>query len=459
MSKIIALLSKKNYKLTTPERLKIGLYLTGATSLLLLIAIISAVQGQRHAIATVGENSTPSIVTAQRLKDAFTGMDANVADELLVPPGQNQDAVKGYEERYQRAAERLVTAAENISYADKERKPIQTMQLGLGNYIAQIQQARDFHARGDTNAMLVAYRASAELMDKTLLPAADELDKVNIQILEETYTKQKAVANNSSILIFVAGAALLIVLIGIQIFLSQKMRRTLNPMLLAATAIALALLTHTTGTLQTAAENLRTAKEDAFNSMHILRQARAAAYIANTAESRYLLDPAFATTYEQAFFSNIAQIAQIPQGQTAETIASAYNSQGKNIDGFKGYIADELNNITFPGEKEATLLSLVTLGKYLAIDQQIRLLERSGKHQDAIALCVGKKPGQSNWLFEEFKKANGKTFDINQAVFDREIQQGLSNIDGFEIKTAIAVSTVVLLSFFGLLPRLKEYSN
>ncbi|MBN3945549.1 MAG: hypothetical protein HWQ38_03250 [Nostoc sp. NMS7] len=459
MSKIIALFSQKNYKLTTPKRLQIGLYLTGATSLLLLIAIISAVQGQRHAIKTVGQDSTPSIVTAQRLKDAFADMDANVANELLVPAGQNQDAVKGYEEQYQKAAERLVAAAENITYADKERKPIQTMQLGLGNYIAQIQQARDFHARGDTNAMLIAYRAAAELMDKTLLPAADELDKVNIQALEETYTEQKVAANNSLILIFVSGAALMIVLVGIQIFLSQRMRRTLNPMLLVATAITLALLTYTTVTLQAAGDNLRTAKEDAFNSMHALRQASANAYIANAAESRYLLDPAFATNYERAFFSNIVQIAQIPQGQTAETIASAYNSQGKKIDGFKGYIAEELNNITFPGEKEATLASLVSLGQYLAIDQQIRQLERSGKHQEAIALCLGNKSGQSNWLFEEFKTANQKTFDINQAVFDRSIHQGFSNIDGFEIKMVIAATTVVLLSFFGLLPRLKEYSN
>lgn len=193
--------------------------------------------------------------------------------------------------------------------------------------------------------------------------------------------------------------------------------------------------------------------------MHVLRQARAAAYTANTAESRYLLDPVFAPNYEQVFFSNIAQIAQIPHGQTVETIASAYNFQGKKVDGFKGYIADELNNITFAGEKEAALASLITLGKYLAIDQQIRQLERSSKHQEAIALCLGNKFGQSNWLFEEFKTANQKTFDINQAAFDKAIGQGFSNVDGFEIKTGIAVGMIALLSFLGLLPCLKEYSN
>ncbi|MCC5658238.1 hypothetical protein LC608_14825 [Nostoc sp. XA010] len=55
--------------------------------------------------------------------------------------------------------------------------------------MAKIQQARDSHARDETNAMLTAYRASAEIMDKTLLPGADELDKINLQALEDaSYT-------------------------------------------------------------------------------------------------------------------------------------------------------------------------------------------------------------------------------------------------------------------------------
>jgi hypothetical protein len=459
MNNIIAVFSKKNYKFTTPRLLQGGLYLTGASSLLLLIAIISAIHGQRQAIKTVGQDATPSIVTAQRLKDAFAGMDAYVANELLLPPGQNPDAVKGYEERYTRATERLVIAAENISFGDKERKTIQKMQLGFGDYIAKIQQARDFHARGDINGMLIAFRASAEIMDKTLLPAADELDQINFQILNQIYTDQRVAASNSLLLIMVSGAMLIIVLVQMQIFLSLRMRRTFNPLLLVATAIALLLVTYTTTTLQAAAENLRIAKEEAFDSIHALRLARAAGYIANAAKTRYLLDPTFATNYEKAFFQNIGEIAEIPPNQTAQSIANTYNSSGKKVDGFKGYIADELDNLSFPGEKQATIATLLTVGKYLAVDQQIRQLERSGRHQEAIALAVGNKPGESNWLFDEFKKANQKTFDINQAAFDKAIKQGFANVDAFEMKTGIALGMIAILSFWGVFPRLKEYSS
>ncbi|MBD2355536.1 hypothetical protein H6G41_13080 [Tolypothrix sp. FACHB-123] len=458
MSKIIAVSNKAIRGLTTPQLLNGGLYLTWVTSVLLLISIISGVQAQRQAIKTVGQDSTPSIVTAQRLKDGLAGMDANVVNELLVPTGQNQDAVKGYEERYLRVTERLVAAAESISFGEIERKPIETMHLALGNYLAKIQQARDSHARGDNNAMLIAYRAASEIMDKTLLPAADELDKVNLQALDATYTQKKAATQNYIFSIFLIGLALIILLGWLQIFLSRQMRRTFNPALLLATAIALGFLNHTAGALLAASQNLRVATEDAFTSMHTLRQARAIAYIANTAKSRYLLDPALASNHEQAFLQNIAKIAQVPPGKTIESVVEAYKSEYAKVDGFTGYLADELKNIVFPGEKAATLANLSSLGTYMTIDRQIRQLEKSGNRQQAIALSIGNNPGQSSWAFEQLRITNQKAFDINQAAFDKAIQQGFRNLAGFEIKATVALSAIALLTLFGLTPRLKEYS-
>ncbi|MBW4573262.1 MAG: hypothetical protein KME31_36480 [Tolypothrix carrinoi HA7290-LM1] len=459
MSKIISASSKAIKKLNTPQLLQGGLYLTWATSLLVLVSTISGIQGQRHAINTIGKDATPSITTAQRLKDAAAGMDAYIAKELLLPSGQNQDAVKGYEERYEKLTQRLVAAAESISYGDKERKPIETLQLELGNYIAKIQQARDFHERGDTNNMLVAYRSAAEIMDEKLLPATDALDKVNVDALNVTYNKEKFDSGKSLFFIVISGVALISVLVGLQIFLSQRTRRTFNPMLLAASAIAIAFLNYTTGAFLSASQNLRIAKEDAFTSMHALRQARALGYIANAAQSRYLFDSAFALNHEQAFFNTIAKIAKPPDGDTFETVAASASASGYKPNNFTGLLADQLKNITFAGEREATVKNLTTLGAYVAIDKQIRQLERSGKHTEAIALCLGSQPGQSNWAFDEFRlKANQKTFDINQAAFDKAIKQGFKDVDGFEFTTPVALSAIALLTLFGLLPRLKEYA-
>ena len=235
------------------------------------------------------------------------------------------------------------------------------------------------------------------------------------------------------------------------------MRRTLNPMLLAASAIAFLFLGYTTMAFLSAKNHLKVAKEDAFTSMHALRQARALVYGANSDESRYLLDP-FASKHEQAFFNKIAKVATLPQGASFETVIEASN-KGEKVSGFTGYLADQLNNITFPGEREATVASMRVLADYVTIDQKIRQLKQSGKLQEAIALCIGSNTGESNWAFKQFLDANQKNYDINDNAFKASIEQGFRDLEGFEIKTIIVTIAIASLSLFGLRPRLKEYDN
>jgi hypothetical protein len=261
------------------------------------------------------------------------------------------------------------------------------------------------------------------------------------------------------LLVVISSFLLISVLVAIQLFLSNRMRRTLNPMLLAATAIAILFLGYTTRAFLSASHNLKVAKEDALESIQDLRKARSIAYSANGDESRYLLDPTFAAKHQQAYFKKVAQLATLSQGQTFQTVAASFaQSQVKEVNGFTGYLADELKNITFDGEREAALDTLSKFGQYAAIDQKIRQLQRSGKYAEAIALCVGNNPGESNWGFAQFLKANQNTIDINQAAFDEAVDQGFKDVDGFEVVTPVVAVAIAILTFFGLQPRLKEYS-
>jgi hypothetical protein len=463
-------MTKPTRKRSTPQQIKRGLYFTWGVSLLMLVSTIAGIQTQRQAIKTVGKDATPSIVTAQRLKDAMAGMDAFAASEFLVPPQRNQETfltpskqdpnnrnIQTYSERYRSATERLVAAAENITYGKLERQPIQTMQWGLGEYIVRIQQARDAHARGDATATLAAYKSAAEIMDTILLPAADALSEANFTVLDDTYKDQKYNAARSLFFIVVVGIGLVGILVVLQVFLSQRTRRTFNPLLLAATAIALMFLNHTVGSLLSASQHLKSAKEDAFDSMHALRQARAIAYEANADGSRYLLDPKFAANHEQAFFDKINKIANPPMGQSLEDMI-ALVAQGAEVESFTGLLGDELNNATFDGEKEAVIENLSTLATYLQIDKQMRQLQQAGKRQDAIALNIGTQKNQSNWAFQQFKDANQKAYDVNSNAFESAIKQGFQDLEGFETKSTIVIGAIALLVLFGLLPRLKEYS-
>jgi hypothetical protein len=224
-----------------------------------------------------------------------------------------------------------------------------------------------------------------------------------------------------------------------------------------ATAIAILFIGSTFRALFSASRQLKIAKEDAFESIHALWQVRALAYSANGDESRYLLDPAMATKHKQAFSTKVAKLAEIPDAETFKRITSSLTS-GETNAGFKGLFADELNNITFKGEREAAIATLAAFGTYFEIDQQIRQLQQNGNHDAAVALCIGNNQGQSNWAFEQFDNALDKTLAINQQAFDQAVDQGFKEIEKFEITAPIALSAIALLTLFGLLPRTKEYS-
>ncbi|NJL67824.1 MAG: hypothetical protein HC894_15710 [Microcoleus sp. SM1_3_4] len=120
-------------------------------------------------------------------------------------------------------------------------------------------------------------------------------------------------------------------------------------------------------------------------------------------------------------------------------------------------MADGLNNITFPGERESAVKTLDAFARYLAIDAQIRQLETSGQHQAAVTLCIGTNPGQSNWAFEEFKKAHLETMEINQKEFKLAIDASVNTLNGFEVKMPVLMGAIALLTLLGLRPRLREY--
>lgn len=445
----------------TPQLLKGGLYLTWGASLLVLITTIAAVQGQRYAIKTIGKDTAPSIIAAQHIKSGLADLDANAANKLLVEIGKNPEAEKAYDDRYKEVIESALSAAENITYGDAERNPIRTLFVALGDYRIKIHEARIFQKQKNEAGVLAAYRAGANIIDNTLLPAADALDQTNREALNRVYKEQKFTAGKYLFFVFISSLGLLGVLIALQIFLNRRMRRLLNPMLLAATAIAIFFTGYTVRALFSASYQLKVAKEDAFESIHSLWQIRSLAYSANGDESRYLLDSTMAAKHEQAFSIKMSQLVQIPNGATFKTVLASLNTMQANGNdvGFKGLFADELNNITFTGERAAAIATFAAFSNYFEIDRQIRQLQQSGNHEAAVALCIGNNQGQSNWAFNQFDQALDKTLAINQQAFDQAVEKGFKEIEGFEIIAPITLSAIAMLTLFGLLPRTKEYAK
>jgi len=307
---------------------------------------------------------------------------------------------------------------------------------------------------------MTAFNQADDLIHNTLFPAANQLASINNDALTQSYQTHRSTGIVMAIVVAIAGLALVGVLVATQVFLSRRTRRTFNPFLIVATVLTLVLIGEIAGTLGAANEHLRGAKQDAYDSIYALTSARAVSYDANADESLWLLaqdDP----RYETSFMTKTRQISD-PWLTDAAVKSLPQYVDAHQLVPFSGYLANELNNITFLGEREAALNAATYWAKYLAIDGQIRGLDRSGDHAGTVALDIGTNEGQSNWAFDTYDQYVAQLIDINQQAFDGSIQAIFTDLGG---TTGIGADTllpifsllIVALVWFGLQPRIAEY--
>ena len=131
--------------------------------------------------------------------------------------------------------------------------------------------------------------------------------------------------------------------------------------------------------------------------------------------------------------ADAAQLASPPPGSTLAEVVSDVQAAAVPS-GFTGYLADELRNVTFPGERDA---ATDTFRAYAEV-------EANG--------------GTDPATFARFDDALARTLTINQSAFDASVGQGLSATDGLQTWSAVAVTIIAVAAFVGLRPRLKEYA-
>lgn len=372
---------------TTPEILRSCAVAVWIACLLLMGAAISGARDHRHAIQAVGKDSAPSIIAAQKIRWRLADMDAHAIA-----------ADAKFEEERGQAAEQMVRAAKNITY-NEEYEPIRRLTSGLSVYAAKAQQARD---RRDVNL----WREAWQYLDGELLRAADELDAANRKELDKTYEEQGKGSSTAVTMLILAALVAGVALIGTQIFVTGRMRRLINPLLLLATMAAFIFTIYAAQRFQAARHDLKVAKEDAFESIHALLKAEAFAYSAQTDLIRAAADPAERSGYESEF------------GNRAEAV--------------RKLLADELKNITFAGEEEPARLADAKFREYEA--------------------------ARTPAAFAEFDEALRRTMEVNQKAFDAAVERGFADVAWFEVVAPCWAIAIALKAWFGLQPRIREYS-
>jgi hypothetical protein len=419
----------------TPRQLVVALIAIVVCTLLLLAAAASAAASARGAMQTIGHTAAPAITADEDISFALAGMDAQAANWLLVGRralgSTEADAGAAYYRDRDLATRDLIAAS--FTTGDAARGPIGSVLTGLTTYHGYALQAELLADQGDPRAALDEYRLATDLMHHTLLPAMASVTAINVRSLDGAYAAQQPAAVRDIALVVALGLLLLAVLVAAQRYLRRRTRRMLNLGLLGATVATVLFTLGAANTLAGAASDLHGAKQDAFDSVLALTSARATAYDASSDRSGYLLDGFRAPGYQSSFLARSRGIA--------------------------GHLGAALDNVTFPGERDAVRAALLAYQQYQQDDRHLLGLVAGGRSGEAVAYATSVSHGSSGYDFQQFDAALQRVIGIDQAYLGAFVSESDDRLSAWTYLPPLAAVVIVALAVAGLWPRLREYQG
>ncbi|WP_018655244.1 hypothetical protein [Actinomadura flavalba] len=420
----------------------------------------AAVADARDGVRVIGRDAGPQVVATGDLYFQLTDMDAQLASALLIGRAEDlgvrrADAIARYDANRARAGAALLTAA-RLADERSEEETARDLLSGLGRYERLASQAllldqQDAHAAGPPSARVTAvYRQATDLMKLDLLPKAYNLTLDNGTLVRHTYEDRRSAVRAGTVAVVVTGVLLLALLVALQVFLTVRFRRLLNPALALATLLVVGLTGLSTVMLLGQAERLRTAKEDGFDSILALSRTRAISNSAYADQTRYLLDPGRADTYEQVFFSKSQSVLYLRAGNLA-----AYNDAVQRQSGngrYLGFLGVEAGRQGIPGQRAALARVVVGYRAFQADDRRLRQLTGAGERGRAVAARLGEARG-----FAAYDASLVRLAALHQDVFDDAIRDGEDGSRYWEYGLPAAGLAVIVLVLLGVRPRLAEY--
>ena len=174
---------------TTPGKLVAWSVAVPAGFLAMYVVVILAVGHMAAPVRVVGTETEPSVVAAEELHAALSGIYANALNGSLSEDGSAGDTWGYYEQGRREAVRRIVDASRGITYGETEERPIRALAENLTYYFELVGQGR---AWSDTRPALAAtkVRWAARVMKEEVIPHVDDLRIANVVPLEEAMAKR-----------------------------------------------------------------------------------------------------------------------------------------------------------------------------------------------------------------------------------------------------------------------------
>ncbi|WP_433331526.1 hypothetical protein [Spirillospora sp. CA-294931] len=445
------------------------------TLLALLVALGMAIGNARDGVQTIGHDAGPQVVTTGSLYFALSDMDAQVANVLLIGREHQlgvgyDEALRRYERRRTEAGRATVQAAQLAGTDVKRQRTVREVLDGLGRYERLVGEAmlldrQADHAAGRTPKPVVdTYRAASEMMRLELLPKAYNLTLESGATVRQSYETERGAVVTGRAWVGLTGVLALGVLLALQISLARTFRRLVNPALALATLATFILVTVGVGVLSARAGDLERAKEDGFDSVLALSRARAISHSAFADESRYLLDPGRADTYEQTYLDKSLSVLYLDPGTKPGNLETYYalveerlakREPGRKFVDMLGLLGEESRKAR-PETEAALNRTLTAYGVVLRNDRQLRELVAKGDRDGAIDLRMGRGSGTIS-SFDAYDKALTDLAETHRRAFEKSIKAGDDGLRGWTLIPPIAVLVIAGLVLVGVRPRLAEF--
>ena len=437
-------------------------------------ALCAAIPTHTNASWTIiRQRLAPQVRHASGLYLALTDMDAETANILVFGndkdlAGNRAQALKLYARDRDSASTELQGATVSAGGDAAAQNALVGILNALGRYEELASRATSLNdeanapASHPAPAALSAYRQATDLMRDSLLPAADRLIDVNNRSFTATYDDERGLL--SDLRWAALGLGLLTVgpLVALQLFITRRFRRMINPPLAAATLLCVTVIGTAVTTSGDEQHQLAIARHDAFDSVVALSAARAVGYDANADESRNLLDAERGGQYSDAFFGKSQKIVQIDGSSLAaysSDIAAArqaYLADHADVR-FGGYLGTEFHNITFTGERSAAERALSAWVDYAHTDHTTREYVAAGRLDQAIRLNTSWAKGGSNHAFQQWDDAMRDDIAINDNAFSAAVSSGQSELDSSLVLVIAGTAVALVLAAVGVRLRLREF--
>jgi hypothetical protein len=276
----------------TPGRLRVAGVVSVAACLLFGLVAFAAVRNRSNAIADARGHAA-QLVLIQDIRSNATQADAAATNAFLVGGLEPADERKAYDDGIAGATADI--AAASAGSASDSAVLAKTNQV-LAKYAGLMEAARANNRQGFPIGAAYLRQASNLLRAEALPPLAQEVSVEQARITK-AYSNA-ARAENALVAILVLAVA---VLLFVQIWLSFKTRRLLNPNLVAATAIVIVSGVIGIGLMTLAQHSATDVRSGSLANTIALATARTDAFDAKSAESLTLINRGSGQPFEAQY--------------------------------------------------------------------------------------------------------------------------------------------------------------